>query len=195
LGDTTYLIVQPIKNMSVSVSWETHELNHVEDCPTIQATVKFGDLAIADIGQITTPTHVQNPPSIQWGGDKSCFYAVFMTDPDAPSRKDQKFGEWYHWGVINIPGEDKSKGEVIAQYVGAGPPEGTGLHRYLILVYKQEKKIEFKGEKLVMKMANRNNTNMRKFAKDLGIGSPVAGSCFQAEWDDYVPKLYAKFQD
>ena len=88
-----------------------------------------------------------------------------------------------------------SKGEVIAQYVGAGPPEGTGLHRYLLLVYKQQSKIEFKGEKLVMKMANRNNTNMRKVAKDLGLGSPVSGSCFQAEWDDYVPKLYAKFQD
>lgn len=180
---------------AINASWEKHELAQVEDCPATQASVKFGDLVITEVGQVTTPTHVQDPPSLQWGGEEGSFYSVFMTDPDAPSRKDQKFGEWYHWGVINVPGEDLSKGEVIAQYVGAGPPEGTGLHRYLLLVYKQQSKIEFKGEKLVMKMANRNNTNMRKVAKDLGLGSPVSGSCFQAEWDDYVPKLYAKFQD
>ena len=35
--------------------------------------------------------------------------------------------------VVNIPGGDVSKGEVCAEYVGAGPPKGTGLHRYVIL--------------------------------------------------------------
>ena len=48
-----------------------------------------------------------------------------VLDPDAPSRVDQKFGEWHHWSVVNIPGEDISKGEVLAEYVGSGPPNGT----------------------------------------------------------------------
>ena len=54
-------------------------------------------------------------------------------DPDAPSRKEPKYREWRHWVVVNIPGGDVSKGEVCAEYVGAGPPKGTGLHRYVIL--------------------------------------------------------------
>ena len=58
---------------------------------------------------------------------------MLRADPDAPSRKDPKYREWRHWVVVNIPGGDVSKGEVCAEYVGAGPPKGTGLHRYVIL--------------------------------------------------------------
>lgn len=54
-------------------------------------------------------------------------------DPDAPSREDPKWGEWRHWLVINIPGNDLSAGEVAAEYIGAGPPKDTGLHRYILL--------------------------------------------------------------
>ncbi len=56
-----------------------------------------------------------------------------LSDPDAPSREDPKFGEWRHWLVVNIPGNNIASGEVQAEYVGAGPPKGTGLHRYIIL--------------------------------------------------------------
>lgn len=49
-----------------------------------------------------------------------------VADPDAPSRADPKFREWHHWCVANIPGADISKGEVLSEYVGSGPPKGTG---------------------------------------------------------------------
>lgn len=54
-------------------------------------------------------------------------------DPDAPSRADPKWGEWRHWLVVNIPGCDVSKGEALSVYIGSGPPQGTGLHRYIFL--------------------------------------------------------------
>jgi len=47
-------------------------------------------------------------------------YTLSLTDPDAPSRADPKFREWWHWLVVNIPGSDISKGEAILQYVGSG---------------------------------------------------------------------------
>ena len=64
-------------------------------------------------------------------------------DPDAPSRNDPKFREWHHWLVVNIPGSDVSKGDAVAEYIGAGPPKGTGLHRYVFLAYKQTGKVNF----------------------------------------------------
>ena len=49
-----------------------------------------------------------------------------MTDPDAPSRKEPKFREWHHWMVIDVPGNDVSKGTTNSEYVGSGPPPNTG---------------------------------------------------------------------
>lgn len=62
----------------------------------------------------------------------------------------------------NIPGEDISKGETLSEYVGSGPPQGTGksisycsiyiyiynfyiigLHRYVFLIYKQSARLDF----------------------------------------------------
>lgn len=51
---------------------------------------------------------------------------TWALDPDAPSRANPKFGEWLHWLIVNIKGNDVSSGEVIDDYVGAGPPQGTG---------------------------------------------------------------------
>ncbi len=47
-------------------------------------------------------------------------------DPDAPSRKEPTYREWHHWLVGNIPGADVNKGETLSEYVGSGPPQGTG---------------------------------------------------------------------
>ena len=50
---------------------------------------------------------------------------------------DPKFREWRHWTVVNIPGMNINAGHLAAVYVGAGPPKGTGYHRYVFLLYKQ----------------------------------------------------------
>ena len=51
-----------------------------------------------------------------------------LPDPDAPSRKDPKFREWHHWLVGNIPGNKVSEGDTLSEYVGSGPPKGTGTY-------------------------------------------------------------------
>lgn len=58
----------------------------------------------------------------------SCHYLAhwFFPDPDAPSRQTPKAREWQHWLVVNIPGNKVNKGQVLTEYVGAGPPQGTG---------------------------------------------------------------------
>lgn len=58
---------------------------------------------------------------------------MLYVDPDAPSRADNKFSEWRHWLVYNIQGSDVSTGSTLCEYIGAGPPKGTGLHRYILL--------------------------------------------------------------
>lgn len=158
--------------------------------------VKYQDHNVGG-GNELTPTQVKSPPKVSWNGEQGQFYTLCMTDPDAPSRSNPKQREWHHWLVVNIPGEAIEKGEVLTQYVGAGPPKGSGLHRYVLVVYKQPNgKQSFSG---VKKFTNRTGTgrgkfSIRTFAKTQNLGDPVAVNMFQAQWDSYVPKLYEQLK-
>jgi phosphatidylethanolamine-binding protein (PEBP) family uncharacterized protein len=134
---------------------------------------------------------VKDPPHVSWVAEPDAFYTLVMNDPDAPSRADPKNGEWHHWCVVNIPDSHVDKGEVLSQYVGSGPPKGTKLHRYVFLLFKQNGKLTFDEPRLTNRSGDgRAKQKVSKFAAKHGLGDPVAGNYYQAEWDDYVPKLY-----
>jgi phosphatidylethanolamine-binding protein (PEBP) family uncharacterized protein len=75
-------------------------------------------------------------------------FSLVMTDPDAPTRGDEKWSEYCHWVIKDIPMDELVKGEltatdlqnrgqIVVPYMGPGPPPNTGLHRYVILLFKQ----------------------------------------------------------
>jgi Raf kinase inhibitor-like YbhB/YbcL family protein len=91
-------------------------------------------------------------PQLSWSGFPSGTrsFVVTMYDPDAPVVS----GFW-HWAVVNIPGNvtllptgagDESGSGLpqgafqlpndarMARYIGAAPPEGHGSHRYVFAV-------------------------------------------------------------
>lgn len=149
----------------------------------------------ANKGNELTPTAVQNKPNVEWAAEEGSFYTLLMTDPDAPSRTNPKMREWHHWLIGNIPGNQVDKGDVITDYVGSGPPKGSGLHRYVFLVFKQPKKISFTEGKISKTIGKgREKFSTKNFVKKYSLGSPIAGNMFQAQYDDYVPKLYAQLK-
>lgn len=96
----------------------------------------------------------------------------------------------------NIPGSDVSKGEILSAYIGSGPPEKTGLHRYVFLLYEQPGKIKFDEKRLTNRSGdNRGKFSIRNFATKYKLGDPIAGNMYQAEYDDYVPILYKQLGD
>lgn len=61
------------------------------------------------------------------------------------------------------------------------------------VVYKQPAgRITPTQPKLGLTGKGRNNTKAKDIVAEYNLGVPVAGNFYQAEWDDYVPKLYAK---
>ena len=72
-----------------------------------------------------------------------------MIDPDAPSMADPKFRHYKHWVVVNIPANDVTAGQTLTAYIGAGPPKGTGFHRYVFLVYEQQQRFDTSNELIV----------------------------------------------
>lgn len=99
--------------------------------------VSYGSDNSVNLGNEMTPTQVKEKPALLWEAEKDAYYTVMMVDPDAPSRANHTLREIRHWLVLNIPGSAVEKGDEVAEYRGSGPPKGTGLHRYIFLIYKQ----------------------------------------------------------
>uniref|UniRef100_U5EQ08 Putative phosphatidylethanolamine-binding protein n=1 Tax=Corethrella appendiculata TaxID=1370023 RepID=U5EQ08_9DIPT len=178
---------------SIFKNMEKHQVvpDVIDAAPAEVAKVNYVSGVQVSEGNELTPTQVKDQPSVEWNADSSSFYTLCMTDPDAPSRNEPTYREWHHWLVGNIPGKDISKGDVLSAYVGSGPPQGTGLHRYVFLVYKQSGKLTFDEQRLPNNSGDgRGKFSIRNFAKKYNLGAPIAGNFYQAEWDDYVPLLY-----
>lgn len=94
--------------------------------------------------------------------------------------------------VVNIPGNKITDGEVLTEYIGSAPPKGSGLHRYVFLLFKQSEKLKFNEPYHSNTDGNRGNFSTENFAKKYNLGKPIAGNFYQAEYDDSVPAIHKK---
>ena len=100
--------------------------------------------------------------------DPSSLWCLLMTSPDGHFTKANS--EYVHYLVYvveafiflctgsfvfffqtfsgNIKGPDASSGVVLAKYMQPFPPKGTGYHRYVFLLFKQNKPIDFSSWKV-----------------------------------------------
>ncbi|CAH0402668.1 unnamed protein product [Chilo suppressalis] len=163
----------------------------IPTAPEATIELKYPSGAVASQGNELTPTQVKNQPSVSYKADPAAYYTLVFTDPDNYNTTEPVYREWHHWLVGNIPGNKVSQGEVLSGYIGSGPPEGTGIHRYVFILYKQPGKINFDGTRLTNKSIDgRAAFSTKKFAEKYNLGAPVAGNFYRAQFDDYVPQLY-----
>lgn len=138
----------------VKKTMEQHQIvpDVIAVAPTEVAKVSYPGGITVDQGNELKPRQVKDIPEVKWNADAGTFYALCMTDPDAPSRKEATYREWHHWFVFqskfnliaaiqqlnkddffvlffrlvgNIPGSNVSDGETLSEYIGSGPPEGS----------------------------------------------------------------------
>ncbi|XP_058116753.1 protein D3-like [Anopheles ziemanni] len=197
----TVLVLLPSQvQLATSPASEAFERNDlvadlVDVAPEHTIQVKYPSKVEVSLGNELTPTQVKDRPTVCWPTEPDTLYTLVMADPDAPSRSNPEMRSWKHWLVGNIPGKEVDQGEVLADYVGSGPPQGTGLHRYVFLVYKQPSKVTFNETILSSQNPNRGKWSLSDFVSMYALGTPIAGNFYQAQYDDYVPELYATFTD
>jgi large subunit ribosomal protein L38 len=105
-----------------------------------------------------------------------------------------------HYGVIlndfinfrtNIPKGDISKGEQIVPYLQPIPFKGTGYHRYVFILYKQDKKLDFSEFKVSddKDLEKRTFYTFDFYKKYQDFMTPAGLSFFQTKWDESVGDL------
>lgn len=106
--------------------------------------------------QYLKPSDANLKPSIHYPAESNKLYTFIVHDPDAP------IGNVVHWTVINIKGSDINTGNEIIKYKGPAPPPGSGIHRYIFLVFEQKTEIQHN-------IITNNIIPMNKLLSELGL--------------------------
>ncbi|KAK2515576.1 hypothetical protein Q9233_014089 [Columba guinea] len=78
-------------------------------------------------GNMVTPSEASSPPAVSYEADKGSLWTLLLTNPDR---------------VTNIPGNDMQSGKEICHYLPPFPAMGTGYHRFIFLLFKQDHRID-----------------------------------------------------
>lgn len=81
-----------------------------------------------DPGKPTLKQLIADPPSLTPGS------------PDAKSRDEPIWAPFAHWiqgGYLPSDAGAPIDGKPLLEYMGPAPPEGTGPHRYVVLLYRE----------------------------------------------------------
>lgn len=159
--------------------------------PCNELEVSYGNENAVLQGNILCPFDVKaRPRKIHYPFEYSKYYTLVLADLDAPCRENPEDAQWLHWLVVNIPACRIGSGETIVGYVGAAPPRGTGLHRYVFTLLEQPKRLKFCERPINNRKADgRENFCLEelKTKYDLKV---FAANFYRAQWDCYVPKIY-----
>ncbi|XP_062704997.1 protein D3-like isoform X1 [Aedes albopictus] len=169
----------------------------VDEAPDCWLRVAYKSGREAEGGNRLTPTQTRTVPSLSFNTNERSFYTLLMIDPDTPSRDDPRDREFVHWVVGNIQGNDLDRAETLVEYVGAVPPKGSGMHRFVFLLYEHENRLNFTTE---VRLSNRCRNprryfSTRNFAQKYGLTNLWAGNFFQAQYDDYVAQLQGQLSE
>ncbi|GCC39835.1 hypothetical protein chiPu_0023488, partial [Chiloscyllium punctatum] len=101
--------------------------------------------------------------------------------------------EYVHWLVGNIPGNAVSEGEDICHYFPPFPAKGTGYHRCIFILFKQDDVIDFKEDFrpspcLSLKMRTFKTCDFYKKHEDQL--TPAGLAFFQCRWDESVTRTF-----
>lgn len=193
-----------IKSIAQHYGIYQHLFGRAHFLPRIPLNIKYqvseDELIPVHYGNVIKPHEARTQPEVKFDSrinlvgkvEDNTLWTLILTNPDGHFTEKEK--EYAHWFVANIPNGDLSKGEVIIPYLAPFPPKGTGFHRHVFILYKQNKKIDFseyKVERLndLEKRTFSTHDFYRKLQDEI---TPSGLAFFQADYDTSLTDFYHK---
>ncbi|XP_064459466.1 protein D3-like [Ornithodoros turicata] len=157
----------------------------IQRTPQAMLTFSFIKKDVTLGAAVTPEESFESPIDVRFPHTAGSYYTLLMLGPDVPSRSDPSLRSVLHWLVVNIKvGKafdsdpvDYNTGTILMYYHGPQPTNGTGLHRVVVVAYKQDKMI-YDAEKLIVPFNERYGFALSKFAAEQELGEPVALNYF-----------------
>ncbi|XP_049829664.1 39S ribosomal protein L38, mitochondrial [Schistocerca gregaria] len=142
-------------------------------------------------GNVIKPSEAVTAPAVSYDADADTLWTLILTNPDGHFTL--KDAEYVHWFVGNIPGNNISKGEVIWDYLQPFPPRGTGFHRFVFILYKQEKKMDYemlKKDGSCLRLTDRTFRTLDFYRERQDDITPAGLAFFQSDWDSSLTNFF-----
>lgn len=163
--------------------------------PRIPLRVQYntGDDTVMPVyhGNYVTPSEAAVAPEVMFDAQEGSLWTLLLTNPDGHLRDTNS--EYVHWLVGNIPGNQVHAGDEICHYFPPFPAKGTGYHRHIFILFKQEERIDYTEE---MRPNPCHSLKLRTF-KTLDFYrkyeekiTPGGLAFFQCKWEDSVTQVF-----
>ncbi|KAK5850426.1 hypothetical protein PBY51_001308 [Eleginops maclovinus] len=142
-------------------------------------------------GNRLTPTEAASVPQISFEAEEGSLWTLMLTCPDEHLLDNE--AEYVHWLVGNIPGGSVQAGEELCHYLPPFPAKGTGFHRYVYVLFKQEARIDFQEDVRTtpcLSLAERSFKTLDFYRKHQEAMTPAGLAFFQSQWDDSVSDTF-----
>ncbi|MBN3306343.1 RM38 protein, partial [Amia calva] len=142
-------------------------------------------------GNELTPTEAGSPPEVKFSAEEGSLWTLLLTSPDEHLRDNES--EYVHWLVGNIPGNAVQSGEEVCHYLPPFPAKGTGFHRFIFVLFKQDGPVNFKDD---YRPSPCHSLTMRTFRTvdfyrtHQDAITPAGLAFFQAQWDMSVTHTF-----
>ncbi|XP_061764807.1 39S ribosomal protein L38, mitochondrial [Nerophis ophidion] len=142
-------------------------------------------------GNQLTPTEAASTPEVNFKTDEGSLWTLLLTSPDEHLLDND--AEYLHWLVGNIPGGAVQAGEELCHYLPPFPARGTGFHRYIYILFKQEGAIHFQEDirpSPCHSLADRTFKTVDFYRAHQDSMTPAGLAFFQCQWDESVTSTF-----
>ncbi|KPP63245.1 39S ribosomal protein L38, mitochondrial-like [Scleropages formosus] len=161
--------------------------------PRVMLRVAYGNEATSHVhyGNHITPTEALTAPRVTFEADKGSLWTLLLTSPDEHLQDNE--GEYVHWLVGNIPGNAVQSGEELCHYMPPFPVKGTGFHRFIFILFKQDKVINYEQHSRpspCYSLKERTFKTLEFYKMHQDHMTPAGLAFFQCQWDESVTNTF-----
>ncbi|XP_056626974.1 39S ribosomal protein L38, mitochondrial [Triplophysa dalaica] len=161
--------------------------------PRVMLRVTYGDNsdAVVHYGNHLTPTQAAQAPQISYEAEENSLWTLLLTSPDEHLMDGEQ--EYLHWLVGNIPGNAVMSGEEICHYISPFPTRGTGFHRFIFILFKQDGPVDFSTDQRTAPcycLKQRTFRTLDFYRKHQDVITPAGLAFHQSQWDQSVTDTF-----
>nr|XP_018906043.1 PREDICTED: protein D3-like [Bemisia tabaci]XP_018906044.1 PREDICTED: protein D3-like [Bemisia tabaci] len=165
---------------------ETQNFKEIFDKPlenTIELQWDHGKYMVKAGDKVDIEKVYEKPTNVIWDADLDYYYTLVLYDYDAPLRVHPHLRSFVHWMIGNIPEKSLTAGTTFYDYYGLKLFEKGDVHRYVMVIYRQNGKITRWAEPFVNNKtdAMRAYFNQSEFQEKYSLGVPYAFTFFTSE--------------